>query len=254
MDKLEMARQTRAALLAFVSGATTLTDEQAMNMASTFPVWPEGVNSDGQYVEGQIVQDEGQIYRVMQPTVTPIENQPPHAEGMLAVYRPIEVEHTGTIDDPIPWVYGMDCYNGKYYSYEGKVYLCKGDMIPCVWTPGSAGLWQWEEVTAEPGGETEPEEPVTEPEEPGTGETTDPQPDPEPEPEPEEPVELDGSLENPIPFELNMNVQNGKYYSYNGKVYLCKLDMAPCVWAPGTPGLWQWEKVTADDSSPEEAV
>lgn len=249
MDKLEMARETRAALLAFTSGATTLTDEQAMNMASTFPVWPEGVNSDGQYVEGQIVQDEGQIYRVMQPTVTPLEHQPPHAEGMLAVYRPIEVEHAGTIEDPIPWVYGMDCYTGKYYSYEGKVYLCKGDMIPCVWTPGSAGLWQWEEVTAEEpkpepeepegGDETEPEEPVTEPEEPET------------EPEPTEPT---GTIDDPIPFVMSMNTEQGKYYSYEGETYLCKLTMTPCVWAPGSAGLWQWEKVTADDSSPEETV
>ena len=146
MDKLEMARETRAALLAFAAGATALTDEQALGMASVFPTWPEGVNGDGQYVQGQVVQDEGQLYRVMQPTVTPLENQPPHGEGRLAVYRPIEVEHTGTIDDPIPWVYGMDCYNGKYYSYEDKLYLCTGDMIPCTWAPGAEGVHQWEEA------------------------------------------------------------------------------------------------------------
>ena len=33
------------------------------------------------------------------------------------------------------------------YRYEDKTYLCKGDMIPCVWTPGTAGLWQWEAVS-----------------------------------------------------------------------------------------------------------
>ena len=146
MDKLEMARETRAALTAFAAGAPTLTDAQALKMASTFPVWPAGVNEDGQYVQGQVVQDEGQLYRVMQPTVTPLENQPPHGEGMLAVYRPIEVEHEGTLEDPIPWVYGMDCYNGKYYSYEDKLYLCTGDMIPCTWAPGTEGVHQWEEA------------------------------------------------------------------------------------------------------------
>ena len=245
MDKLMKARQTRAALEAFASQAAAgLSDDAALKMAAAFPVWPSGTDASGQYEKGQIVQHGGGLYRIEQ-AVAPQAHQPPDAAGMLAVYRPVSPSHAGTAEDPIPWVYGMDCYTGEYFSYEGKVYLCKGDMIPCVWTPGSAGLWQWEEVTAEPGGETEPEEPVTEPEEPGTGETTDPQPDPEPEPEPEEPAELDGSLENPIPFELNMNVQNGKYYSYNGKVYLCKLDMAPCVWAPGTPGLWQWEEVSA---------
>ena len=40
----------------------------------------------------------------------------------------------------------MNCEEGKYYSYEGKTYLCKQTMTPCVWAPGTAGLWQWEEV------------------------------------------------------------------------------------------------------------
>lgn len=147
MNKLEMARQTRAAIIAYASNATNITDSQALSMASVFPVWPEGVNADGQYIEGQIVQDEGQLYRVMQATVTPVESQPPHGEGMLAVYRPVEVAHEGTLEDPIPWVYGMDCHTGEYFSCDGKIYLCKGDMIPCTWTPGSDGMWQWEEVT-----------------------------------------------------------------------------------------------------------
>lgn len=76
-----------------------------------------------------------------------MEHQPPHGEGMLAVYRPIDKAHTGTQEDPIPWVYGMDCTAGLYYSYNGVVYLCKADMKPCVWAPGTAGLWQWEAVT-----------------------------------------------------------------------------------------------------------
>ena len=37
--------------------------------------------------------------------------------------------------------------------------------------------------------------------------------------------------------------EKDKYYSYNGKVYLCNLAMAPCVWAPDTAGLWQWTEV-----------
>ena len=32
--------------------------------------------------------------------------------------------------------------------YEGVTYLCKSDMLPCVWAPGSDGTeWQWEAVT-----------------------------------------------------------------------------------------------------------
>ena len=73
---------------------------------------------------------------------------PPHDDGMLAIYRPINREHAGTADDPIPWVYGMDCYAGKHYSYNGKVYKVAegGDMTPCTWPPDSPGMWQWMEV------------------------------------------------------------------------------------------------------------
>ena len=49
--------------------------------------------------------------------------------------------------DPIPWVNGMDCFKDKYYSNEGKVYLCKQDMTPCVWATGTEGVWQWEVVS-----------------------------------------------------------------------------------------------------------
>lgn len=241
--KLEMARQTRAALVAFASrAAASLTDDAALKMAAAFPAWPSGVDDAGQYEKGQIVQHGGGLYRIEQP-VAPQAHQPPDAEGMLAVYRPVSPSHAGTADDPIPWVFGMDCRAGQYFSYGDKLYLCKGDMLPCVWAPGSEGLWQWEEVTAEEP-ESEPEEPEgggeTEPDEPETGgETEEGGTD-----EPAEPSEPDGTLENPILFELNMNTEKGKYYSHEGKVYLCKADMSPCVWAPGTAGLWQWEEVS----------
>ena len=39
-----------------------------------------------------------------------------------------------------------------------------------------------------------------------------------------------------------MDSEQGKYYSYNGKVYLCNLTMPGCVYAPDTPGLWQWSE------------
>ena len=133
----------KTAAYALASVSTTLTDEQALSMPEFFPEWEPNTK----YVYGQVISRLGQLYRIKQSEITSIESQPPEAEGMLAVYRPIVLNHTGTLEDPIPWVYGMDCYSGKYYSHNGKTYKCAGDMIPCVWEPGSAGLWQWEEVT-----------------------------------------------------------------------------------------------------------
>ena len=56
-------------------------------------------------------------------------------------------------------------------------------------------------------------------------------------------AEPDGSREHPYTFINGMDVSNGKYYTFESTLYLAKADMKPCVWNPGTPGLWQWEVV-----------
>ena len=132
-----------------LASCTTYTDDQALQIKSVFSVWPDGVNADGKYAKGQYITHNDQLYHIEQD-VQPIESQPPDGEGMLAIYRPINPEHAGTAEDPIPWVYGMDCYAGKYYSYDGHTYMVAkgGDMIPCTWPPDS-GIWQWEKVDGE---------------------------------------------------------------------------------------------------------
>lgn len=116
-------------------------DKTALALAPVCPEWASGTH----YEAGEIVNHEGQAYRVVQ-AVDSLEHQPPSAEGMLAIYRPLVQGHAGTLKDPIPWVSGMDVDEGKYYSFSGKTYLAKADMKPCVWAPGTAGLWQWELV------------------------------------------------------------------------------------------------------------
>ena len=145
-QKIAKAKQMHTVATTVAKKATTLTDDEALSMPDLFPIWPDGVNAEGNYVQGQYITHKGKLYQIKQTTVKPIESQPPDAEGMLAVYRPVDTSHTGTVEDPIPWVYGMDCFNGKYYSYEGSKYLCKGNMTPCVWYPGQAGVYQWEKV------------------------------------------------------------------------------------------------------------
>ena len=119
-------------------------DATALTLSPICPDW----EADHHYEAGEIVNHEGQAYRVIQ-AVDSLENQPPGAEGMLAIYRPLNPEHAGTQEDPIPFVNGMDVYNGKYYSFNEKTYLAKADMLPCTWDPGTEGVWQWEEVTNE---------------------------------------------------------------------------------------------------------
>lgn len=143
-----LSGQLSAAARMYVQAATDVPDETALEMPDLFKTWAEILEAGKTVPKDTIINDGGTLYRVVPSEgVLPMEHQPPHGEGMLAVYRPIDKAHTGTQEDPIPWVYGMDCTADLYYSYNGVVYLCKADMKPCVWAPGTAGLWQWEAVT-----------------------------------------------------------------------------------------------------------
>lgn len=115
-------------------------DATAYTLAPVCPDW----KANHHYEAGEIVNHEGIPYRVILK-VDSLEHQFPGAEGMLAVYRPIDPA-AGTADDPKRFYYGMDVEEGLYYSYNNKLYLAKADMKPCTWEPGSEGVWQWEEV------------------------------------------------------------------------------------------------------------
>lgn len=146
-ENVKMAGQMQVATRLYVQTATDVPDETALEMPDLFKTWEEVLAAGKTVAENSIINDGGTLYRVVASGgVTPQEHQPPHGEGMLAVYRPIDATHAGTLEDPIPWVYGMDCTEGLYYSYNAAVYLCKSTMTPCVWAPGTAGLWQWEKV------------------------------------------------------------------------------------------------------------
>lgn len=138
--------QMQVAAKLYVQTSTSITDAQALEMPDLFKTWEEVLAAGEELPKDTIINDGGQLYRVVN-AVIPQAHQAHHDEGMLAIYRPIDEEHSGTQDDPIPWVYGMDCEQGKHYSYGGKTYLCNQTMPACVWAPGTPGLWQWSEVT-----------------------------------------------------------------------------------------------------------
>lgn len=142
----KLSGQMQTAVKLYVKKATDIPDEQALEMPDLFYTWDEVLEAGELLEANTILNLGGQLYRVVQP-VTPQEHQRPDGEGMTAIYRPIDQTHAGTREDPIPFVYGMDTEQGKYYSSGGKVYLCNQTMTPCVWPPETEGLWQWTEVT-----------------------------------------------------------------------------------------------------------
>ena len=143
-----LAQKSRASLVQTMS--FTSSELSLLAKAELFPVWTVGET----YPQGRRIQHEGIVYEVVSSGgVTAQEHQPPSAEGMLAVYRPLSTDPetgstpTGTQDDPIPYLDGMDVEEGKYYSYNDKLYKAETDMPACVWPPDTEGLWQWTEVT-----------------------------------------------------------------------------------------------------------
>lgn len=145
-SEARLTSQMQAAVKLYVQKAADIPDALALEMPDLFRTWDEVLAAGEQLEADTVLNLDGQLYRVVQP-VTPQEHQRPDGEGMLAIYRPIDQTHEGTKEDPVPFVYGMDVQQGTYYSSGGKTYLCNLTMTPCVWAPGTPGLWQWTEVT-----------------------------------------------------------------------------------------------------------
>lgn len=135
-EKLLRSMQVRAASLAIPAAD----DAAAFTLAPLCKMWAANTHYDAL----EIVNHEGQPYRVVQ-AVDSLEHQPPGAEGMLAIYRPIDPA-PGTREEPKTFYLGMDVKEGLYYTSAGKLYLAKADLPACTYAPGTAGVWQWKEV------------------------------------------------------------------------------------------------------------
>lgn len=135
-SKLLQAMQIRAAALAIPAAD----DAAAFTLAPLCKMWAANTHYDAL----EIVNHEGRPYRVVQ-AVDSLEHQMPGSAGMLAIYRPIDPA-PGTREEPKTFYFGMDVKEGLYYTSAGKLYLAKADLPACTYAPGTAGVWQWEEV------------------------------------------------------------------------------------------------------------
>lgn len=76
--------------------------------------------------EKEIVQYEGNLYKVRQTILNVLENQFPSLDT-ASLYEIIVEDHTGKENDPIPYNPPMEIFNGKYYIQENVLYLCTRD-------------------------------------------------------------------------------------------------------------------------------
>ena len=109
-----------------------LTDEQALSVKSLYPKWEEFINKT--LPEGYRVQYDGKLWNVRQEVNPVLENQPPSIET-AALYEEVNETNAGTKEDPIPYNNNMELFEGKYYSQDGKVYLCTRSTGQAVYNP-----------------------------------------------------------------------------------------------------------------------
>lgn len=117
------AQKMRAAMDA--AGAA-LTDAQALTCKLIYWQWADLIGTTAtpgqRFLHGETlykVRDDAEEHtfsREWEPGVT-----------TAALYTAIDEAHSGTIDDPIPWVQPMELHEGKYYTEGGKLYACWRD-------------------------------------------------------------------------------------------------------------------------------
>ena len=123
MSYLSSAQKLRAAM---DTAGNALSDAQARTCKLIYQQWFNLIGTTA--TPGQRFLHGDTLYRVR----TDASEHTFSAEWVpgvptAALYETIDEEHSGTIDDPIPFTQPMQIYNGKYYSQNGKVYLCTRD-------------------------------------------------------------------------------------------------------------------------------
>ena len=102
---------------------TDISNEEALDYMAI--IYPWEYYLDKTLEVGMMVTYEDKPWRVRQ-THTPLEVYPPSL-ATASLYEAIDKEHSGELDDPIPYMPPMEVFEGKYYTQDGVVYRCTRD-------------------------------------------------------------------------------------------------------------------------------
>jgi hypothetical protein len=120
MSYIENAKKLKAAMDA---AGTYLTDAQALTVKAIYSSWDSLIGTTAKV--GQRFRHGDTLFKVRTQHTFSREWIP--GVNTASLYTAIDVEHTGTIDDPIPWVQPMELVSGKYYVDAGVLYICTRD-------------------------------------------------------------------------------------------------------------------------------
>lgn len=106
------------------NNSNNLTNKQCIDLLSYLKDWSEYIGKE--LPQGRVVKHNDRPWRARQ-TINPVlENQVPGIET-AALYERIDIEHKGTLEDPIPYEAPMEIYKDKYYIEGGIIYVCLED-------------------------------------------------------------------------------------------------------------------------------
>lgn len=112
----------------------TLTKNEALDYQFAYPYWGEEGAEFGKQIGAGFrlnfkpdtagEDDDPTLYEAIQESTISEEWKP---NEVPALFEVVDIEHAGTIEDPIPWKHNMQLYNGKYYTDKDVLYLCVRD-------------------------------------------------------------------------------------------------------------------------------
>ena len=94
----------------------TADDKTALTGKELYPTWVDGISVE----VGDRYQYKDKLYKVIQSHTTQADWKP---DATPALWIVIDVEHVGTLEDPIPASSGMEYTKGLYYIEDGVIYL-----------------------------------------------------------------------------------------------------------------------------------
>ncbi len=114
----------------------SLPANKALEMQVLYPVWGKEGAEFGKEVKAGKDSDPGfrfnhkteeetsyTLYEVIQDGILQ-ENWVPGTYETYSIYKVVDIDHSGTEEDPIPYRQGMAFEEGKYYIQYGVTYLC----------------------------------------------------------------------------------------------------------------------------------
>lgn len=102
-----------------------LSDEEAVKVTALFPTWNSKM---GEFVEtGTRLYYDENLYKVIQAHTIQEEWTPSVSVSLFTNVSAELNSEEGTLDNPISWVSGMECFSDKYYKENEITYKCTRD-------------------------------------------------------------------------------------------------------------------------------